>query len=140
MAQKKIYIAGPLFTEEQRWLLERIDEVCRQSGFETYLPHRDAGIFDRNSDSTFFFEEDLRQLQQADVLVAVLNGDDVDSGTAWEMGYFYASHDGPIIGYLQDSRKPNPKAQLNPMVVNSLFVWVDNRERLGQILRALKSS
>jgi len=135
----KIYVAGPLFTEEQRWLLERVDAVCREQGFETYLPHRDAGLFDRDSDSSFFFQQDLRQLQEAAAVVAVLNGDDVDSGTAWEMGYFYAIKGGPIIGYVNDTRKPHPKAQLNPMVVGSLLALVSTMEDLAHALRQIAS-
>jgi len=136
----KIYVAGPLFTEGQRWLLERVDAVCRQQGFETYLPHRDAGLFDRDSDSSFFFQQDLRQLQEAAIVVAVLNGDDVDSGTAWEMGYFYAVKGGPIVGYVHDTRKPHPKAQLNPMVVGSLHTLVQDLDALAEVLAGLKKA
>ena len=135
----KIYVAGPLFTEGQRWLLERIDAVCREQGFDTYLPHRDAGVFDRDSDSSFFFEQDLRQLQESAAVVAVLNGDDVDSGTAWELGYFYAVKGGPIVGYIHDSRKPHPKAQLNPMVVNSLQALVHDLDALARVLAGLRA-
>ena len=136
----KIYVAGPLFTEGQRWLLERIDMVCREQGFDTYLPHRDAGVFDRDSDSSFFFEQDLRQLQESVAVVAVLNGDDVDSGTAWELGYFYAVKGGPIVGYVHDSRKPHPKAQLNPMVVNSLQALVHDLDALADVLAGLRAA
>ena len=135
----KIYVAGPLFTEGQRWLLERVDAVCREQGFETYLPHRDAGLFDRDSDSSFFFQQDLRQLAEADAVVAVLNGDDVDSGTAWEMGYFYAQKGGPIIGYVSDTRKPHPKAQLNPMVVGGLHDLVHDLEALAAALQRIRA-
>ncbi len=136
----KIYVAGPLFTEGQRWLLERVDAVCRAQGYETYLPHRDAGLYDRDSDSSFFFRQDLQQLQEAAVVVAVLNGDDVDAGTAWEMGYFYAVKGGPIVGYVRDTRKPHPSAQLNPMVVGSLHALVHDLEALAEVLAGLKEA
>ncbi len=135
----KIYVAGPLFTEGERWLLERIDAVCREAGYETYLPHRDAGVFDRDSDSSFFFQQDLQRLQEADVVVAVLNGKDVDSGTAWELGYFYALGKRAVIGYLHDSRLPHPRAQLNPMIVNSLKTLVHDLESLAQSLSHKKA-
>ncbi len=130
----KIYVAGPLFTEGERWLLERIDEVCHAAGYETYLPHRDAGLFDRDGDSAPFFQQDLRRLQEADMVVAVLNSADVDSGTAWEMGYFYAVKQGPLIGYMHDSRFPHPRAQLNPMIYNSVQVLVHDLEALADVL------
>ncbi len=114
-----IYIAGPLFTPEQRALLERIDQICRDVGFTTYLPHRDAGVFDREGDARPFFEGDLRALQAADAVVAVLDGCDVDSGTAWEMGYAYALGR-PIVGYVSDVRIARPAQQINPMIYHSL--------------------
>ena len=133
----KIYIAGPLFTEGQRWLLERIDALCQDMGYDTYLPHRDAGLFDRDGDSSPFFQQDLLRLQEADVVVAVLNGSDVDSGTAWEMGHFYALGRNAIIGYLHDSRFPHPRAQLNPMIFNSLQTLVHDLDALTEALAAL---
>ena len=135
-----IYVAGPLFTEGGRWLLERLDQVCRDQGFQTYLPHRDAGVFDRDSDSSFFFQQDLQRLQEADVVVAVLNGSDVDSGTAWEVGYFYALGKRAIIGYLHDSRYPHPHAQLNPMIINSLQWLVHDDEALAAALQAVQQA
>ncbi len=136
----KIYIAGPLFTEGERGLLERIDVICREIGYETYLPHRDAGLFDRDGDSSPFFRQDLERLQEADAVVAVLNGFDVDSGTAWEMGYFYALGRDAIIGYLHDSRLPHPRAQLNPMIWNSLVALVHDLDALKRELTSLHAS
>ena len=40
----KVYIAGPLFTQGDRWFLEKIDELLQNHGFVTYLPHRDGGL------------------------------------------------------------------------------------------------
>jgi len=36
------------------------------------------------------FEEDVKGLEWADVVVAIMDGPDPDSGTAWECGYAYA--------------------------------------------------
>ena len=43
---------------------------------------------------------------------------DSDSGTAWEIGFAY-SKNLPIIGFLEDTRKPHINL-LNPMIVNSI--------------------
>ena len=40
----KVYIAGPLFTQGDRWFLEKIDDLLQNHGFVTYLPHRDGGL------------------------------------------------------------------------------------------------
>ncbi len=115
----RVYVAGPLFTPGQRALLEAIDTLCREVGFDTYLPHRDAGVFDRDGDSRPFFEGDVRALEAAALVVAVLDGCDVDSGTAWEMGYAYALGR-PVLGYLSDVRIARPQTQINPMIYHSL--------------------
>ena len=115
----RVYVAGPLFTPGQRALLEAIDALCREVGFDTYLPHRDAGVFDRDGDSRPFFEGDVRALEAAALVVAVLDGCDVDSGTAWEMGYAYALGR-PVLGYLSDVRIARPQTQINPMIYHSL--------------------
>jgi nucleoside 2-deoxyribosyltransferase len=42
-------------------------------------------------------------LNSSDIVVAVLDGVDVDSGTAWEIGYAYAKGK-PVIGLRTDFR------------------------------------
>ena len=39
----KIYIAAPLFNEAERAFNERIDEIIRACGHETFLPQREGG-------------------------------------------------------------------------------------------------
>ena len=55
---KKAYIAGPLFDDHEREYLEKITEIVEDFGFETFLPHRDAGLvtgdFTKNKKIIFF--------------------------------------------------------------------------------------
>jgi nucleoside 2-deoxyribosyltransferase len=131
---KKVYIAGPLFTSGERWYLEYIDQICRQAGFETYLPHRDAGLCPPSGEGgKFFFNEDLKKLDEVDLLVAVLNGCEVDSGTAWEVGYAYA-RGRPILGIYDDKRVSDPQANFNPMLYYSVDLC-DSMECLEKKLK-----
>ena len=41
----KVYIAGPLCNKEERIFSEKIDKICKNLGFGTFLPHRDAGLY-----------------------------------------------------------------------------------------------
>jgi nucleoside 2-deoxyribosyltransferase len=117
---KKVYIAGPLFTSGECWYLEYINKMCREAGFETYLPHRDAGLCPPSGEGgEFFFNEDLKNLDEVDLVVAVLNGREVDSGTAWEVGYAYA-RGYPILGIYDDKRISDAKANFNPMLYHSI--------------------
>lgn len=83
---KTAYIAGPLFSEGERSFLEKVDKICREKGLETYLPHRDI---DQSLSSKRIFKEDLENVRKADLVIAVLDGSDVDSGTAFEIGIAY---------------------------------------------------
>lgn len=130
-----VYIAGPLFTQGERDLLEQIEQICLKHGYQTYLPHRDAGVFIRGqTPSRFFFDKDLIELEKANLVVAVLNGTEVDSGTAWELGYAYA-RDKKLIGYVSDSRRYDPAQQFNPMVINSLGGLVQSLGELEVLLQ-----
>ena len=54
---KKAYIAGPLFDDHEREYLVKIAEIVESFGFNTFLPHRDAGLvtgdftFEKNTSS-----------------------------------------------------------------------------------------
>jgi nucleoside 2-deoxyribosyltransferase len=81
------YIAGPLFNEGERWWNVKIDSRVRKLGFETYIPQRDGVKLENPSDVEKIFKSDKDALTKADLVVANLDGMDVDAGTAWELGY-----------------------------------------------------
>ncbi|MDA2970182.1 MAG: nucleoside 2-deoxyribosyltransferase [Actinomycetota bacterium] len=90
---KKVYIAGPLFDDHEREYLEKIATTLEKIGYQTFLPHRDAGLVEgefTHSKKTEIFDIDIEALNEADILVALLTGRDVDSGTAAEVGIAYA--------------------------------------------------
>ena len=114
---KTIYIAGPLFSESERNFLEQlVDLLSRgltkvEGGLKVdkvedfFLPHRDvgdAGVVRGGNDEVF--EKDVRYLDETDIIVAWVDGPDVDSGTAVELGYAYARGK-KIFGILTDRRK-----------------------------------
>ena len=134
MSTPRIYIAGPLFTPGDRWYLERVDALCRGLGYRTYLPHRDAGLADRSQGTRFFFARDLEALEDIQLVVAVLHGTDVDSGTAWETGYAFARGI-PIFGLIEDTRVPDPDNLLNPMIRHSLTALCRTPEELAATLK-----
>ena len=46
--------------------------------------------------ATATFDDDVSAIDNADVVVALLDASDQDTGTIWEMGYAYASHK-PVV-------------------------------------------
>lgn len=116
-SKKKIYVAGPLFSEHERKFLEEMTVTIANSlGLDSkkdiFLPHRDAGdvgVYDKRR--TEMFSIDLKYLDDATIIVALLDGQDVDSGTAVEMGYAYAQGK-KIFGILTDWRRWSPSTEV----------------------------
>ncbi|MDG1745248.1 MAG: nucleoside 2-deoxyribosyltransferase [Planktomarina sp.] len=110
---KNIYIAGPLFNAHERSYLELIAAQLEGSGYTCFLPHRDqSGIDDSELEGTNLsqgtkdkiFNTDLTALKAADLTVALITGQDIDSGTAAEIGFTYAK-DRPIIAITAYERR-----------------------------------
>ena len=105
---KKAYIAGPLFADHEREYLEKIAKIVESYGISTFVPHRDAGLV--TGDFTFekkvkVFDVDMEYLEPADIVIALLTGRDVDSGTAAEIGYAYKAGK-RLIGISANTIKP----------------------------------
>ena len=110
---KNIYIAGPLFNAHERSYLELIAAELEGRGYNCFLPHRDqSGIDDSELEGTNLsqgtkdkiFNTDLAALKAADLTVALITGQDIDSGTAAEIGFTYAK-DRPIIAITAYERR-----------------------------------
>ena len=110
---KKIYIAGPLFNTHEKGYLEKIAIELESNDFECFLPHRDQkGVTEEElkeldmSDATKekIFNNDLDALKTSDLTVALLTGQDIDSGTAAEIGFSYANKK-PIVAITASERR-----------------------------------
>ena len=129
---KKAYIAGPLFSDAERAFNLQLEAVCRAAGFETFLPQRDAPVLGPSNGKDVFGSE-LRANEDADVIVANLDGMDVDSGTAWEIGYAVARGKS-IIGIRTDWRRFSPHERVNLMIEESSFIVSDLNELHSALL------
>jgi len=103
-----VYVAGPLFSEAERSFLEvMVDKLASASGLDQradfFLPHRDGGELGKGPKRKDIFELDLQQVDSANIVVALLDGQDVDSGTCIELGYAFAKGK-KIFGLLTDFR------------------------------------
>ncbi|MCD4704330.1 MAG: nucleoside 2-deoxyribosyltransferase domain-containing protein [Methanosarcinaceae archaeon] len=92
--ETKIYLAAPLFSQAERTFNASLHQLLDNRGFVVYLPQEDSE--DNSSkrddlDQQRLFENNRDAIDECDIIVAVLDGgSDVDSGTAWEIGYAYA--------------------------------------------------
>lgn len=117
---KKVYIAGKIGTEEEKIVLERVEKICKNLGFETFLPHRDVGIAKGIHDVKRIFNGDINiGLKDADLVVAVLEGLHVGAGTAWELGYAYANKI-PAIGLKTDESIEEALDYLSSIIIGSM--------------------
>ena len=110
---KKIYIAGPLFNTHEKGYLEKIAIELESNEFECFLPHRDQKDVTEeelkqlnmsNATKEKIFNNDLNALKTSDLTVALLTGQDIDSGTAAEIGFSYANKK-PIISITASERR-----------------------------------
>lgn len=113
----QIYLAGPLFTQAERAWNVTVAEGLRAAGLGVFLPQAEEPA---EPTPTALYENNLRGLRAADVVVAVLDGPDPDSGTAWECGYA-AGIGKPVVTVRTDFRRAgdDPAADLNLMLSQS---------------------
>ena len=132
----RIYIAGKLSEKSERERLEEIDKLCKELGFETFLPHREVGIAKSIADVNNIFEGDITNgLATCDAVVVSLEGLHIGSGTAWELGYAYANNM-PLIGIKTDEPISEALDYLSPIVIASTRI-VDSMDKLKHALKKL---
>ena len=130
---KKIYLAGPLFSEAEQDWMRKLKRSMEAAGHGVVWPQEGG---QRNTPREIF-EGCRRLLDECDILVAVLDGPQVDDGTAWEIGYWYAKK-GPerIFGIRTDFRKAGEthESVVNAMVEMSCGKIVDSVALLLELL------
>src|SRR5882762_3185910 len=91
------YAAAPLFSDAERSYNDRLCEVLSVH-VDCYLPQRDGvllarsvcGGADRDQTSRTVFCSDITAIRSADIVIAVLDGCEIDSGVAVEIGFAWA--------------------------------------------------
>ena len=100
----KVYFANDLFNDGTLMYNEHVVSKIEEElpDVEVYLPQRNDAINDKTqyADSLTIVKADYDELEDSDVLVAVIDSD--DSGVALEIGMFYMMNK-PIIGIYTDT-------------------------------------
>lgn len=99
-----IYLAGPCFTAAELAFNVMLATELRAYGHTVELPQ------DFVNHELDIRQQCLDHMRGCDVMVAVLDGADVDSGTAYEMGWWQGLG-GEVIGYRSDLRKNADSAE-----------------------------
>lgn len=145
----KVYFAAPLFTQgEWRWNA-RLVGALRQAGYEVIAPQEAAvQVLGKGAlDSAKLFRSNVAAIESCSLVVAVLDGPDPDSGTAWECGYAHKIGR-PIVGIRTDLRAggDDPKGSVNLMLIQCCNAFVtlptdkrdDERWLTQRVIEAIK--
>ncbi len=116
----KLYFAGPLFSAAERSWNEELAAGLREGGHEVFLPQEQ----DPDRDAPGIFGTDVAGIDWADALVAIVDGPDPDSGTAWECGYAYGKK--PVVLVRTDFRAQTESGvPYNLMLTESATIRLD---------------
>ena len=130
----RIYFAAPLFSESERSYNAAIAELLRSHYFEISLP-QDTGdnhaVRDRQ-EHVRIYNHNRRAIRDADIMVAIIDGADADSGTAWEMGYAAALKK-RVIALRTDFRMTGSHERVNLMLEQASRVVTDKNELLAAL-------
>jgi nucleoside 2-deoxyribosyltransferase/predicted secreted protein len=130
----RVYLAAPLFSVAERRYNNYLAKFLRTNFFEVYLP-QDTGDDSHGRDRIAhqeIFKKNLDALEAADLIVAVIDGADADSGTAWEMGYAFAKGI-PVISIRTDFRMAGHEEHVNLMLEQSSAIVPSEEELLSRI-------
>lgn len=149
----KGYLANGLFSMGDRYVNEQLAKAIREAvpEIDLYVPQENDAINDKAAyaNSELIAEADLSKLEESDILIAVLDGIEVDSGVAAEIGAF-SMLQRPIVGVFTDTRQQGRDNQKkidaliedgleNQFVYRNLFL-VGLVKRNGVITSTLKEA
>lgn len=135
-ARYRVYLAAPLFSEAERRYNEYIRDLLASHCFLVYLPQEmgDDSASRHHHEMGDIFQTHCEALNRTDCVVAIIDGADSDSGTAWEMGYAYARGI-PVISLRTDFRCAGTHEHVNLMLEQASTV-VNTKEDLLQALNS----
>jgi len=134
-AKYHVYLACPLFSDGERRYNAYLGDILRKNFFSVYLPQEfdDTAKGRGDNREQVIYEKNLYELKKADIVVGVIDGSDVDSGTAWEMGYAFACGK-RIIALRTDFRKLSRNERVNLMLEMEAEI-VTSSEELVELLK-----
>lgn len=122
----KFYIASPFFNEEELTHVKDIEQVLQEGGHQMFsprqnqLPEFEFASFEWR---TNVFRNDINHIKWCDALIAILDDNYGDTGTAFEVGYAYAIGR-PVYLY-------NPSGNIiNLMITDALHGYFESLDEI----------
>ena len=122
----KVYLASPFFNETEIETMERVKEILRAKGLDVFAPYENQNKhleFGSKEWREATFAGDVAGIDRADVVVAIVDGNYCDSGTAWEIGNAVAKNKPVVLVNVT-------KNTVNLMISDSLHAYIDSYEAL----------
>lgn len=126
---KKIYLASPFFNETELERVDKVKEILDAKGLEVFSPkehqnkHLEFGSLEWRKAT---FDNDVDHIDWCDVVVAIISqGNYDDSGTAWELGYAYATGKPIVLVNLTGET-------INLMIADSLHALITSYKELKE--------
>ncbi|WP_057736391.1 nucleoside 2-deoxyribosyltransferase [Liquorilactobacillus uvarum] len=137
----KVYLAAPFFSDYQKERIQKVKDALLSNNtidsHNIFLPQEhqfEEEKFGSRAWQQYVFASDIRQVNRADILVAILDyqaeesNNEPDSGTMFEIGAAFQSNT-PIAVVQFD-----PKKELNLMIAQSLTAYFDaSRSGLAEL-------
>lgn len=96
---KRVYLASPFFNDNEITILEKVEKILAEKGLNVFSPLRNniKGVqVGSRQWSIETFMKDIKYIKWSEIVVGIYHGNYSDSGTAWELGYAFAT-DKPVI-------------------------------------------
>jgi nucleoside 2-deoxyribosyltransferase len=94
-----IFISAALFTYAEQEFNRRLRDVLISAGYNVILPQE----FIKEKHDEEFFDQCVNGIDQADIVLAMVEGVEVDAGVGFEIGFAYAKGT-PVIALRTDFR------------------------------------
>jgi len=112
----KVFLAAPLFSKSERDFNMEIASTLRQEGYDVWIAQESPFIQKGTlAEKNRIFRTDISALRSSDIVVAILDGMDVESGVAFELGYAHCLGK-RIIGLKTDYRAFSRIEDVNLMI------------------------
>jgi nucleoside 2-deoxyribosyltransferase len=132
----RIYLSGPLFSRAEIAWGERVKRFLedKMNGIQVVWPHE---LVFCQATAEQIFQANLQALKECDIMVAMLDGPQVDDGTAWEIGCFFSANK-RVFGLRTDIRRAGETdaSRVNLMIECSCCALAGS---LDELLANLKS-
>lgn len=122
---KRIYIAGPLFSQGELEFNQAVNYHLKRLGFKTFLPqengHKMSELINNGQKSEAvdtIFKTDIEEIEKSDILLFIMDGRVPDEGACVELGIAHALNK-YCIGLKTDPRSLMHNMD-NPLILGAL--------------------